>query len=308
MPTFKKGGFKFKRTSKYVKKYLAAKRKKYRNRQQKLSIKTVKTIAKRAALKVQETKYYSVDDYHDDDPHINLGHPQLFTTNTAVGGHPYVFQLFSNQSISRGVGATQRIGDKINLKGFRIKILVNSPPNASTDRLGASWYNFHWLIVQGRRGVSLAGQLQNDVLGNLWDSQVILNRDKTRPKMKVVKKGKYVFRPKTWIICNAPGVPVAPDLHPRPQQTLPSTCSTIHSKFFNLYIPINKSYNMADTSITLQPEPYYLIMYSLQARQKTGTDGYYVNEIADGGMAGFNGNLQYNVRVSGLKWTVLFSD
>lgn len=310
MPFYKKGGFKFKRKSSYLKKLYKKKRTQYRNRQQLLSVKTVKNIAKKVAMKVQETKYFSVTSYYQNgDPNIHLGHPGLYTTNTAIGGHPWVLQIFSNSSITRGVGATQRIGDRINLKGFRIKVNVCSPPNASVNRLGMNWYTFHWMLVKGQRGINLGQQLANDIVGNVWEDQVLLNRDKTRPKIKIVKKGKYTFRPKIWINAISPGLPQGTDIpHPRPQAQLPTSCSTLHSKFFNLYIPINKVYNMADSSVTLQPDPYFLVLYSTQQRQKVGVDGYYVGEVSDGGMSALDGNLQYNVRVDGLKMQVLFSD
>lgn len=297
MPSYRLGKNTFR------KKLRAKRRKKAKNRQQLLSVNTVKKIAQQVVDKAPETKFYN---FNVKSKVYNLAAPsKLASSNTpcaynAAGaitsqgtGAPFLTQLFTNASIPLGVQESQRIGDQINIKGFRLKMRLTTPLNGTSTRRGCTYYKIHYMILRGRRGEDIRIQIRERLWTDPFKLQVFEKIKATRPALSVAYHGHVNFYPK--ITHHTSG-----DQH---------FTSTLHSKWVDQYIPINKKYNMGDDDPLRQPNPYYLLIFCRQEKERLGSDLLYVgdweraapNSTAPG--LGF-----FNVKMRGLQVYMYYTD
>lgn len=318
----------------------------YANRQQKLSVQTVKDIAKEVINDVAETKYYT---FSEESEVYYLGHPQLWDganhpwqDDLLPGrGSPFMSQIFTNLTIPYGNQPESRIGNKIFIKGFRLQMRLVCPPNVShvfnhtegyypNEPDSCAWYEVHWMLFRQPRGLSSEHSIFQ-LIGDDFTLRPRANRDKTRPRLKSVASGKYRFTPTI----------SATAIDQKPVHNIDATftrTSTMLSKYVDKYIPINKSFNMADQTAQRQPDPYCILVWSRQDKQlvsphvNTGTeqggdlilagDGMYVGVYDNGAnvvdhfddpdnqdaATYFSGLRRFNVGLCGLKVHMYYTD
>lgn len=304
------------------------KRKAYANRQQKLSVQTVKDIAKEVLDEVVETKFYTLSEKTEI---YYLGHPGLWDgdnhpwnpedSQDPGRGTPFNSQIFSNASVSMGAQQGRRIGQKIFIKGFRLQMRLQSPPNVShvhhhNDDYDPSapdscqWYEVHWMIYRQPRGLpSLESikQLPNEDLV----LRPLFNQERLRPVLKTVARGKYRFNPKVQAATTDDGTGAG---------SVFSRTSTVTSRLVDKYIPINKSFVLSDESTNRNPDPYFLLVWSRQDKQlisptDTGGDGMYVgiydngtNECPEESGVSIPGNQRFNMCMYGMEIHMYYTD
>lgn len=306
--------------NKYQKKAYKRRRKRYRNREQKLSILTVKKIAKEAVADHPETKYKN---------YINritinrfLGHPSLWIPGEInqpnLQKRPIVKKIFDNDSLLWGVDADQRVGGQIFLKGFRLKCFIQQPINMKKNIFGESWYKVTLMIVRGVKGTT--PRLEH--LTNEWyQDSAIRRKEVNRPVPNVIWKKTITFRPKVSASNSQGNAVVVSDLSGAlPVQFLPPstanvlsslaaqpavTLSSQKSVITNNYIKINKKVNMSTVGGAGQPNPYYFIAYSLQPHLGVGSDGYYIASHQNTNIIAGQGD--FNIKM-GWTYTILYTD
>lgn len=238
------------------------KSKAYRNRQQKVSILTIKKIAKEACENTPEIKFKIF-------PSMGIRKPIMgpHTINT-------VLQCIIEQNdIPIGTGQGQRIGDNLFLKGIRLKMLVDYPqstynrqslPGGTSDRMyGVSDHiKFIIRVVQVRKNdfidpspTTSPSQIPHD----LWTNQIDLDKQSsTRSRYKNLYKKVITMK----------GSPVSMD--PTADGIQPNKKRTL---FIDRYIKINKKIHFINSSVPSVDgqwdRNFYLWVYAFSANDYT---------------------------------------
>lgn len=335
-----------KRTSgkynKYQKKAYTAKKKRnaksYRNRQQRLSILTVKAIAKEACAENVEVKRFVVNDTTGIVGYY-LGHPSLNVPGETWGagqlaqytGRPYCKKIFDNSTITQGIGASHRIGDQIFIKGFWLRYKFKQPLNMGHKKIGMGWYKVTMMIVRALKGIR---PKLTEFVENYADDPVLKKKLNPNPRLNIIAKKVITFRPRVTAYTSiSPPIPVyKPVTLPIPAQgnnpavpamdavlqfpvqpvatgiqptIVTSTQKTITGSW---YVKINKKINCFTTTTSatnVNPYKYWVIIYSLQPNlTMSTTDKLYTNNVEASAVHGYGRfNVQGNHKV-----TVLYTD
>lgn len=274
------------------------KAKKYRNRQQLLSIPTVKKLIKKEVEEHPEVKIVEKSDEQYETYH--LGHPELYEgANSQLRCSPISTIMLQNSTITQGTAATQRVGEQIFLKGFRIKIRFLMPANINPLRESCDWFKIHWGVYRLAKGTSDTTTI-SEINSNPFTNSFVWNRNRSRPLLKFVQKGELVYRPKASALSK---------VDPTGASLLRDSICTRKSFFMNKYVKINKKFDMRNTSATGNPNPYKLLIYSTQQKQRLGADQKYCGEYdqGQGASAQSLGNT-YTVRILGYKVAIYYTD
>lgn len=322
--------YKTKYSSAQKKVYLKNKKRKaksYRNREQRLSILTVKAIAKKACTENVEVKRKMIQDntkivgYH-------LGHPALHVpgenwgagNNAQYNGRPFVKKIFDALEIEQGKQSDQRIGDQILLKGFWIRYKFKQPINIDAQKIPMNWYKVTMMIVRANKGIN---PKLTQFTNHFYEDPVVKRKMNPAQELKVISKKVITFRPR--VSCNVsigtatavykPSTanevavlqfPVAPAGQTGRQPTVcTSSQKTVTGSW---YVKINKKINCYTTALhqaNINPYQYWIIIYSLQPNlSKSTADKLYTNNFEDSGVHGYG---KYNVQGNHIV-TALFTD
>lgn len=234
--------------NKFQKKAYARKRKSYKNRQQLLSIKTVKAIAKKVSTQVPETKFKVVNNYDG-----------VGVFNRLINGptdiYAYSACLLNNADIPIGTGEGQRIGKEIFFKGIKLNAVIRGPRicNISmTDTLGgmSTLIQFHVKIVYVRKGeASVPGppDTSQNVPENLYiNARDLALQEKDSLSVKTVYHKTYTMKPKVI------------------EMAVASDAQTVQPLVYVLkkYIPINKKLRFLSTTNNDWKGNYFLWVYA----------------------------------------------
>ena len=275
--------------SKYARKYRKARSKRYRNRQQLLSIKTVKAIAKQTVEAHPETKYRTTALAKTIGEHP-LGPPSR-SPSAVSGCKPIVETLLNATTIPLGTGLGQRIGDKIFLKGFRIKAHIKEPRNINSNPLmvtqGLDFIKCYLMIIKSKNAPDLAGNFaetwweesyqtaltRKNKYNIVWKKEITLN----------MVQGKYGMTTAVWdtsvATATAPGLGSELTGH-----TLNNTSQKSKKPILiNKFVPINQKTQVGQSSAGDIPYSYFFCAYCVPEKDGLGTDNFFNGEYANGG-------------------------
>ena len=297
----------------YKRKYNAAQRKayknkqkrkakSYRNRQQLISIPTIKTLIKDAVEDHPEVKHIEVShnaaNVDTTTQLLPIAHPSRIGA-LATMPRPLITKIFDNDSMAQGMTDITNIGNQIFLKGIRIKLEILAPSN-NIQPLGGIvpmmlWYDIHYAVVRQNKGTvpDFIHMPQS-----WWTNKAIHNKQYTgttglKKPDKTLFKGVWKLRPKVDVKISFQG-----------GQT-DTTCPQQFRKI-NRYIPINKKYNIVRAQgAPLNPQAYYLMVWCYAQKQGVSNiDGFYTNTPLDSQLQGvhlFNPRINY-------KYVIYYSD
>lgn len=161
--------------NKFQKKAYNRKKKNYKNRQQLLSIKTVKSIAKQVCASVPEVKFFENRSQYQ----ANKSIQQPTDSNSHYISHI----LCTPTDITIGPQENQRIGSKIYVRSVRLKLRLHFPLQMDNDGTSATFRCGQRsdvtikLLSLNSNGQVLPRppNLNNDIVGEFWDFQRNLN-------------------------------------------------------------------------------------------------------------------------------------
>lgn len=253
------------------------KSKRYRNRQQLLSVKTVKDIANEVCSKKSELKYRQFG---------NIGYGGVGDTSTVdhvlsdlhnrANAHskPLVVPIFNETTIALGTTHYDRIGEQINLEGFRIKCQFKLPVNFYPDDMTLvsselpprriNWVRIHLAVIRSIDEPQLDGYPNT-----FWDNKLMVGRASSE-KFKVLYSWTKLFKmPRENNVAN-----IAP----------PATATSYTSVkqpilLFNKYIKVGKKITISSTPTHI-PRGYYLCVWTDQDKMGKGHNNMYNGEHA----------------------------
>lgn len=170
----------------------------YKNRQQLLSIKTVKAIAKNVVKQAPEIKFYGSDEY------INA--KQVIQDPTDLHSEYVYTQLISPTFITQGSSVNQREGNRIHIKGINFRIHFHLPYRQNLSKLDAgyrtgSYHRCHVKLVRvktaGDANISVPDSIHT-IPNTLWVYKGALNRVSAtkKPNYETLFSKEYTFKPK----------------------------------------------------------------------------------------------------------------
>lgn len=284
--------------NKYQKKAYADKKKRkakaYRNRQQKVSIPTIKAICKEIVDDKPEVKWFVNNALTD--VLYSLGHTSLWTgVNTTTRCSPVLLECFNNSSIKRGTKPSQRVSDQIYLQGVRIKFQIIQPINIKADQIGVAWYKVHWAIIKTNRSSAQTNEILNHMNTNKWILNATYNKDRKFSRLNIIKKGTITLRTTMSVELSGPGY---------------VSRSTHKARFINRYIKIDRKHNMATINSSQQPFTYSVLLYSTQEKMRMSNDGFYAGlyDILSGTDTGITHDSNFSLMIDGLQSTIYYTD
>lgn len=310
--------------NKFQKKAYRRRKSSYKNRQQLLSIKTVKAIAKKVVEQAPELRYYS----YPTTLNLALGNPALYNgaqdpatdatipkprvllltsqnamwdTGVGLGIHNNYSSLSHNPNVNRK--------QKVFLKNVNIRMEITTPwghlVTGSTARTSSLWCNVYWYIVKTKEKPYMASNpnpIDISAFKNNWFESTGKNKQgKKDNTFTIVKKG--------IINCNPNTNCVLATNNPTGAVSFPYRVVKR-----NINVPINKTISclgeanqLGGGEVGLQHNNnsynYYFIAYSQQEKMGINTsDHKYINATEDstdtsGGNAG--PITRWNITLSG---------
>ena len=301
------------RKSAFRKKRSRFSRKKYRNRQQLLSIKTVKNIAKKVVEETPEINYYS----HELMTNQAVGNPELFHNAGAYSNDtipkPRSILLTDYKTcttLDTNVEPTSATADngilayqeknKLYIKNISVKLQLQSPHGSIGAHKCSQWCDFHWALIRTSNQVYSPAINPAELFKNSWyDQTADFKKENQNVKgYTVVKSGKFSIAP------------------------LKTTSDGLNNLSFKIYrksfnIPIKKvikiqrkastNYPLTATDATLagniNSSNYWMVFYIHQELQGVNSSSYlYNNSTSSPDNAGDQNAsplLNYNITLSG---------
>ena len=269
------------RYNKFQRKAYKRKAKAYRNRQQKVSVKTIKSIAKAIVKRSFEKKFVL-------NSPLNNYIPLTDITNEAfVGSVVLVEKLLDNDTITIGTDNGQRIGKKIFLKSISLKMEVASPINCNVNItnsqipvvIGQSWCNVHWMIVRNRNAPSP----ERFCKASFYDEPAHIRDSRTQKMSAIIKKGTVRFRDLLEIEKGPNAGQIRIKSHPQ-------------IKKVSKYVKINKKITFSDQLVGHLGQPYWLVVFCTAQHQGVGADEFYNGLDVDGLQTNIEGPYNPSVR------------
>lgn len=272
--------------NKFQKKAYNRSRKSYANRQQLLSIKTVKQIAKKAAESVPEVKFYQNENF--------LTHNQVIQDPADGAGHYLAVQLIEPGFIPIGTGQSQRVGESIRLKGIHIKVRLHNPVKQNvlatdTHYRAGQYHKCHIKVVK----IRMAGEAEHpprgdEVIANTpWVYQGVLNKSTNDYNLlqKTAFKKVYNIRGKLMnestsssggtIVNNLSATAATTDL----AVTVSNGFNVPRTLLIDKYIPLDDKITFTGTSAQSLKSTYFLWIYSFALNQIATAGSYWGNDI-----------------------------
>lgn len=233
--------------NKFQRKAYNRKRSSYRNRQQLLSVKTVKAIAREECRDIPETKFKIVKHYDGQG-----------TYNRMINGPCDIFNysscLLNNTALAIGTGEGERVGKEIFFKGIKLNAVIRGPRimNISmTDTLGgmSTYIKLFVKVVYVKQGVDsppVPPDNPKDIPENLYINARDLTLQEKDTSVKTIWSKTYVFKPKI------AEVAVSSEAQ---------TCQPI-VHVLKKYIPINKKLRFLSTTNNDWKGNYFLWVYA----------------------------------------------
>lgn len=185
--------------NKFQKKSYNRKRRNYKNRQQLLSIKTVKAIAKKACQELPETKFKVFKNYDG----VGVSNRVIQQPTNVFSYHEVIVDT---TDLPKGTGQGERIGESIFLKGFRLNAIVKGPKQLNTSRTSAEggmsqYLEFFIKIIRINSDAQESAELippDNDlnVPDNLYINMRDLNLGGRERVIQTIYTKKIVMKPK----------------------------------------------------------------------------------------------------------------
>lgn len=264
----------------------AKRRRKYAlNRQQKLSVKTVKQIAKEVSQKLPEMKLYE---------NLHYTSARYVIQSPTDPNDKYISKkLFDATTIPQGTGENERIGNKIRVKGIRLKVMVDLPRNQETrqDQAGfraGAWNELHVRLVSltsdGGLDVnppSHAGDIRTD----LWATQRDLNmksNDARTPRSHFNKTISLKSKPANLV---SQALQEVSDVYQI--TTLPSNLNEPDYRFYDWFIPMDMPITFTGAGTDDWKRLPFLWIYNYGLNQHIPADSDY-----------WGGDINFALRVS----------
>lgn len=277
----KKGGY-----NKFQRKAYKRKAKAYKNRQQLLSIKTVKAIAKKAAESVPEVKFYQNENY--------LTQNQVIQDPADGSGHYLAIQLIEPGFIPVGVGQSQRVGDSIRLKGIHIKVRLHNPvkQNVKYDDAHYRAGQFHRCHVKVVK-VKMSGEANtppkgDDQIANTpWVYQGVLNKSTNDYNLLTKTPYKKVYNIRSKLMNElttvgsgtTTGNLTATSSYSDVEVAVQNGFNVPRTILINKYIPLDDKITFTGTSAQSMKNTYFLWIYSFALNQLFTAGTYWGNDI-----------------------------
>lgn len=276
----------YSKNRKYRSKYRS---KRYKNRQQLLSISTVKAIAKKAVEAHPEVKYRTTANTKCIVEHP-LGPPSV--APTAVSGcKPLVETMLNATTIPLGTGNGQRIGDKIFLKGFRIKAEIKKPINLNPDpalaHQGLDFVKVFLMIIKSKNAPALAGNFAETWWEESWQTKAT-----TKNKYNIIYKKEITinlvrskFGQEIAVWNTTAATAANPGLGALQFNHTVQNNSTHSSKpiLINHFCPVNQKTLVGQSAAGDIPFSYFFCAYAIPEKAGIGGDGYFNGEYVNGG-------------------------
>lgn len=255
----------YKKYNKFQKKSYKRKSSRYRNRQQLLSISTVKAIAKKACRELPETKLKVFRQYWDESAdHSNM------KINGPTSAHCLNLCLLDNSDLTVGTGEGQRISNEIFFKGVKLNMSIRAPTIINTSMTatygGMSTYvEVHIRIVKikncGLGGNAQTPELATEIAKSLYVNQRDLEKLSAKQNnYKSIYHKVIKFNPQQ----------IQVDVASANQAVKPIT------RIIKKYIPINKkiTYTSAVTDGDWKNN-YFLWVYAYNVNQGTSATNFW---------------------------------
>lgn len=272
--------------NKFQKKAYNRKRKKYRNRQQLISIPTIKAIAKQVCQAQPEIKLKIVKNYDG-----------VGTYNRIINGPTEVYSyhkcLLNNTDIGEGITQDDRIGKEIFIKGVKLNMVFRGPRICNvdmTDTIGgmSQYIELHVKVVRIVNKADspitppdIATQIKSNLHVNQRDINLVDNDYGTWPTTVYSKK--YIFKAK--VISALTANSVALDIQPLQPNV----------RVLDKYVPINKKIRFLSNTDDDWKANYFLWVYA-----------YNINHSMEGGSEWGN-DENYSPRMNSA-YTVYYTD
>lgn len=311
--------YKKKYRSKYSKRRSRYARKKYRNREQKLSILTVKKIAQEAVKEAKETNYAVLTDW----PLLGnaLGNPVLITNAgsylnpnvpkpriTLLTKYQMTYLLDKNILAPDPVTTSNGLlsyheRQKLYIKNIQIALEIRSPSSKIGVHDCSQWCTFHWALIKTSKSVvSPDVEHRNPPINSLFKDEwktmraSFLRANGTTQGFQVVKKGQF-------------------DISPNRNTSITSLNNfsyRIIRKKIN--IPVKANIRLKRTVSTVDPDytdatpagnenssNYYLLMWCNQEKQLVNSTSFQYTNANIGDVGGITAApyLKYQVTLSG---------
>lgn len=296
--------------NKFQKKAYRRRQKRWKNRQQLLSVKTVKAIAKKVCTDVPEIKYKQYSNHFMSE--ISLGNP--LREGASNGCRPYKTMLLGAHTFSHGNTQGQNIGNQILLRGIRLKLQIFGPLNFVKEEehdpsvsQGFNTCPVHIHVVWSKDEPIIAGNYINN---SLWDDKIVLNRMKKNNYKTIYKK--VIYQPCQRTISTNKAITIARWNNSDGVDSNVSLTNTTDYyqvsgkrpyRFINKFIPIMKKINIQQTESTGMPKSLWLIAYVTPDKLGIGTNDQY-NGRNDNG---FTYGNRYSTRLN-YTYTIHYND
>lgn len=236
---------------------------------------------KKVVLKLAETKFLKQG------PEIEtIGNPD------GAANHTFVKCLCDADAITEGGGNNQRIGNSIQLSGFKINMKVKNPIGHLATETGSeldvmSWTKLKWHIIKYKTAPTVYGA--NHFPDNVQENVKDFTLASQNQKLIFIKSGTINFS----------------NSFTRDDENKKNNIKSDREYIINKYIKIDRKQDYTGGVAGDYRSNYYFICYAYASNQGFGTGGYWCNRSINS--TTLDGSPYYHPTIN-LRWTTYFKD